>query len=53
MTDQEKRERADHAENDLINSGQVPVTPLASIRRFTSVQILTRPQATGEEASTR
>jgi rod shape-determining protein MreC len=39
--------------NDLLNSGQVPVTPLASIRRFTSVQILTRPQATGEEASTR
>jgi rod shape-determining protein MreC len=39
--------------NDLINSGQVPVTPLASIRRFTAVQILTRPQATGEEASTR
>lgn len=40
-------------QNDLINSGQVPVTPLASIRRFTSVQILTRPQAAGEEASTK
>lgn len=40
-------------QNDLLNSGQVPVVPYASIRRFTSVQILTRPQATGEEASTR
>jgi rod shape-determining protein MreC len=38
-------------QNDLLNSGQVPVTPLASIRRFTAVQILTRPQATGQEAS--
>jgi hypothetical protein len=26
------------------------VTPLASILRFTAVQILTKPQATGEEA---
>lgn len=37
--------------NDLTNTGQVPVTPLASIRRFTAVQILTKPQATGVEAS--
>jgi cell shape-determining protein MreC len=40
-------------QNELLNTGQVPVTPLASIRRFTAVQILTRPQATGQEASTR
>lgn len=37
--------------NDLTNTGQVPVTPLASIQRFTAVQILTRPQATGQEAN--
>jgi rod shape-determining protein MreC len=37
--------------NDLTNTGQVPVTPLASIRRFTAVQILTKPQARGVEAS--
>ena len=40
-------------QNELLNSGQVPVAPKASIRRFTAVQILTRPQATGQEASTR
>lgn len=44
---------APFGQNELLNSGQVPVTPSASIRRFTAVQILTTPQATGEEASTR
>ncbi len=28
--------------NELLNNGEVPVTPLASIRRFTSVQVLTK-----------
>lgn len=41
---------ADFDPNQLVNSGQVPVTPLASIRRFTSVQILTRPAGGSEEA---
>jgi rod shape-determining protein MreC len=44
---------APFGQNELLNSGQVPVTPSASIRRFTTVQILTTPQATGEEASAR
>ena len=35
--------------NTLINSGQVPVTPLASVRGFTAVQILTKPYAGGSE----
>lgn len=39
------------SENSLLNSGQVPVTPLASIRRFVAVQILTHPNATGVEAN--
>jgi rod shape-determining protein MreC len=33
------------SQNELLNHGQVPVTPLASIRRFTSVQVLTKPYA--------
>jgi rod shape-determining protein MreC len=36
---------ADFSQNELLNQGQVPVTPLASIRRFTSVQVLTKPYA--------
>ncbi len=31
------------SQNELLNNGQVPVTPSASLRRFTSVQILTKP----------
>lgn len=38
-------------QNELLNSGQVPVVPYASIRRFTSVQILTSPQAGSAEAN--
>jgi rod shape-determining protein MreC len=38
-------------QNELINSGQVPVTPLAPVRGFTAVQILTNPQAGGAEAN--
>jgi hypothetical protein len=38
-------------QNTLLNSGQVPVTPLASMRTFTSVQILTKPYAGTAEAS--
>jgi rod shape-determining protein MreC len=38
------------SQNDLLNTGQVPVTPLASMRRFTSVQILTKPYAGSQEA---
>ena len=41
---------ADFSANELLNNGQVPVTPLASIRRFTSVQILTKPYAGTERA---
>lgn len=44
---------APFGQNELLNSGEVPVEPLQSIGRFTAVQILTTPQATGEEASTR
>ena len=33
------------SQNELLNHGQVPVSPLASIRRFTSVQVLTKPYA--------
>jgi rod shape-determining protein MreC len=36
--------------NELQNSGEVPVTPIASIRNFTSVQILTK-SATGQETA--
>ena len=39
--------------DQLENSGQVPVTPIASIRRFTSVQILTASVAGTEEADVR
>jgi rod shape-determining protein MreC len=42
---------APFSQNSLLNSGQVPVTPLATIRRFTSVQILTKPYAGTAEAS--
>jgi rod shape-determining protein MreC len=38
------------SQNELLNNGEVPVTPIASIRRFTSVQILTRSVA-GQEAA--
>jgi rod shape-determining protein MreC len=38
-------------QDELLNSGQVPVTPLASIRHLTSVQILTKPYAGSAEAS--
>jgi rod shape-determining protein MreC len=41
------------SQNDLLNTGQVPVEPLASMRRFTSVQILTKPYAGTAEASVR
>ena len=44
---------ASFSQNDLLNTGQVPVTPLASMRRFTSVQILTKPYAAGQEALVR
>lgn len=33
------------SQNELLNSGQVSVAPLASLRTFTSVQILTKPYA--------
>ena len=33
------------SQNELLNQGQVPVAPLASVRRFTSVQVLTKPYA--------
>jgi rod shape-determining protein MreC len=36
--------------NSLLNNGEVPVTPLASIRRFTSVQILTKPYGDAKAA---
>lgn len=44
---------AHFAQNDLLNNGQVPVTPLASIRRFTSVQILTKPYGDDKAADVR
>ena len=39
--------------NQLLNNGEVPVTPIASIRYFTSVQILTASVAGTEEADVR
>jgi rod shape-determining protein MreC len=42
---------ASFSQNDLLNTGQVPVSPLASLRRLTSVQILTKPYAGNVEAS--
>ncbi len=36
--------------NELLNSGQVPVTPTANVRSFTSVQILTKVGAGTEHA---
>jgi rod shape-determining protein MreC len=39
------------SQNDLLNTGQVPVEPLASMRRFTAVQILTKPYSATTEAS--
>ena len=41
---------ADFSQNALINNGQVPVTPAASLRLFTSVQVLTKPYASSEAA---
>jgi rod shape-determining protein MreC len=41
---------AEFSQNQLLNNGQVPVTPLASIRRFTSVQILTKPYGNAKAA---
>jgi rod shape-determining protein MreC len=38
------------SQNELLNSGQVTVSPLADIRHFDSVQILTRPHAGTERA---
>ena len=38
------------SQNSLLNNGQVPVTPLASLRRFTSVQILTKPYGNAKAA---
>ena len=39
------------SQNSLLNGGQVPVTPSASLRQFTSVQILTKPYAGTQQAS--
>jgi rod shape-determining protein MreC len=36
--------------NELLNSGQVPVTPTANVRTFTSVQILTKVGSGSERA---
>jgi rod shape-determining protein MreC len=36
--------------NELLNSGQVPVTPTANVRAFTSVQILTKVGSGNERA---
>jgi rod shape-determining protein MreC len=36
--------------NELLNSGQVPVTPTANVRSFTSVQILTKVGSGSERA---
>jgi rod shape-determining protein MreC len=36
--------------NELLNSGQVPVTPTANVRSFTSVQILTKVGSSTERA---
>jgi rod shape-determining protein MreC len=36
--------------NELLNSGQVPVTPTANVRSFTSVQILTKVGSGAERA---
>ncbi|MGI8414350.1 MAG: hypothetical protein ACR2QA_18030 [Solirubrobacteraceae bacterium] len=33
------------SQNELLNNGEVPVTPAAQLRRFGSVQILTMPYA--------
>ncbi len=41
------------SQNELLNSGQVPVTPSASLRQFTAVQILTKPSAGTDEADVR
>jgi rod shape-determining protein MreC len=39
------------SQNRLLNNGEVPVTPLASLRHFTAVQILTKPYGTGDKAA--
>jgi rod shape-determining protein MreC len=41
------------SQNELLNNGQVTVSPLADIRHFDSVQILTRPHAGTERAQVR
>jgi rod shape-determining protein MreC len=38
------------SQNELLNNGQVTVSPLADIRHFSSVQILTRPHAGTQRA---
>jgi rod shape-determining protein MreC len=40
-------------QNELLNNGQVTVSPLADIRHFDSVQILTKPHAGTERAQVR
>jgi rod shape-determining protein MreC len=44
---------ADFNPNELINNGEVPVTPIASIRRFTAVQVLTKTVSGTEAADVR
>jgi len=41
---------ANFSQNTLLNNGQVPVTPLASLRHFTAVQILTKPYGDAKAA---
>jgi rod shape-determining protein MreC len=41
---------ADSNQNDLLNNGQVTVRPLADLRHFSSVQVLTSPDAGGLRA---
>jgi rod shape-determining protein MreC len=43
----------DANQNELLNNGQVTVSPAADIRHFSSVQILTRPHAGTERAQVR
>jgi rod shape-determining protein MreC len=41
---------SDSNQNDLLNNGQVTVTPLADLRHFSSVEVLTSPDAGGLRA---
>jgi rod shape-determining protein MreC len=41
------------SQNELLNSGEVPVAPAAQLRQFDAVQILTKPYAGTEEANVR